>query len=625
MDKKLNYLESEDIKILLCKNCYENGEYIIPLININEENKSIEYKCYKCHNIKETDVLKIKSDEKLKNTLNKCKDHEDNVFCGWCEQCERNLCFLCISEELRKKHNYTLFMDNMPSFREEIIFNNQIKLLKSILNNYNLYCPIHKEIHYLIQLITYCNINNNLYYKVEIINNQTIINISLNIKRLDKHIHLLETTYNKNLYLFFFSNILNKNDEITNEINGYEQIIKKQLKIPEIKEKIKIIPLRKDNNYNEYTYNNINEKYFALFYLKKKDLYIYDNNLNEINKISLIGLSNDQNDEEKIEIIQYDSNVLLFFLYPKLLFIIFSPNYNKYEMILYFLRIINFGKISKIELKLQVQKNSKIIKINKKDICLLFENHIYSFNLDYIEFEEAKKINSNYQGYEIILDDTLNKKDKELILDVIPIYYTNDNNIIKEMISLGKIIIFGNYRIDGFYIYKITIYNDDLNVKDFFFIYADFDPNSFVDLNYNNLNNMLLLFVKNKIYQINLKTREITTIYDYESSSLFFDKLNIKDLYEKQLQIYSIHNYNKNLKKMEEAILLKGIKENKTYLYHWEDNSLLFKRYFLLPNCLDLAEFNIFDNNMDNSFNNKGENENPEKIFVDSNNIIIFK
>ena len=35
MDKKLNYLESEDIKILLCKNCYENGEYIIPLININ--------------------------------------------------------------------------------------------------------------------------------------------------------------------------------------------------------------------------------------------------------------------------------------------------------------------------------------------------------------------------------------------------------------------------------------------------------------------------------------------------------------------------------------------------------------------------------------------------------------
>ena len=142
---------------------------------------------------------------------------------------------------------------------------------------------------------------------------------------------------------------------------------------------------------------------------------------------------------------------------------------------------------------------------------------------------------------------------------------------------------------------------------------------------------MLLLFINNKIYQINLKTREITTIYDYESSSLFFDELKIKYLnekkkYEEQLQIYSIHNYNKKLKKMEQAILLKGIGENKTYLYHWEDNSLLFKKYFfLLPNLLDLAEFNIFDNNMDKSFNNKGENENPEKIFVDSNNIIIFK
>ena len=215
--------------------------------------------------------------------------------------------------------------------------------------------------------------------------------------------------------------------------------------------------MRKDNNYNEYTYNNINEKYFALFYFKKKDLYIYDNNLNEINRIPIIKLLNNENNEEKIEIIQYDSNVLLLFLYPKLLFIIFSPNYNKYEMILYVLSI-NFGIIL-LKIFQEIQEKTKIIKINRKDICLLFLNNLYIFNVDFIEFEEEKKNNSNYQEYKIILDNTLNKKE-EYILDVIPIYNKNDNNIIKEMISLGIIIKSGIYIIDGkirTYKFKITI------------------------------------------------------------------------------------------------------------------------------------------------------------------------
>ena len=215
--------------------------------------------------------------------------------------------------------------------------------------------------------------------------------------------------------------------------------------------------MRKDNNYNEYTYNNINEKYFALFYFKKKDLYIYDNNLNEINRIPIIKLLNNENNEEKIEIIQYDSNVLLLFLYPKLLFIIFSPNYNKYEMILYVLSI-NFGIIL-LKIFQEIQEKTKIIKINRKDICLLFLNNLYIFNVDFIEFEEEKKNNSNYQEYKIILDNTLNKKE-EYILDVIPMYNTNDNNIIKEMISLGIIIKSGIYIIDGkirTYKFKITI------------------------------------------------------------------------------------------------------------------------------------------------------------------------
>ena len=67
--------------------------------------------------------MKIKSDEKLKIALNKCKDHEDNAYCGWCDECGKNLCFLCISEELRKNHKYTLYIKIIPLFNDEILFN----------------------------------------------------------------------------------------------------------------------------------------------------------------------------------------------------------------------------------------------------------------------------------------------------------------------------------------------------------------------------------------------------------------------------------------------------------------------------------------------------------------------
>ena len=99
----IKYDENKEGYFFLCKTCYQNGEYMIPLYYINKERDSIEYKYSKNHIINEKDVLRIKINEEIINLLTKCKDHDNNIFCGWCEECQKNICFLCISEEMKKK------------------------------------------------------------------------------------------------------------------------------------------------------------------------------------------------------------------------------------------------------------------------------------------------------------------------------------------------------------------------------------------------------------------------------------------------------------------------------------------------------------------------------------------
>ena len=137
---------------------------------------------------------------------------------------------------------------------------------------------------------------------------------------------------------------------------------------------------------------------------------------------------------------------------------------------------------------------------------------------------------------------------------------------------------------------------------------------------------MLFLFVKDNIIQININTREITTIYVIDCPNLSFDfnKNKLEDtINENQLQIFSFHNYNKKLKKMELIILIKEIETNTIYPYLLEDNSLLFTKEFKLPNFIDITEFDLFDNTEKSQINSI--NENTYKIFVDSDKIILFK
>ena len=97
-------IKNEQKEVILCNKCYKNKEYFIPLFQRNKDTNNIEYKCSLCGSLKDEDIIEVNLDEKLLNLLKncQCEKHENNIFCCWCDKCKKNLCFLCIINELKK-------------------------------------------------------------------------------------------------------------------------------------------------------------------------------------------------------------------------------------------------------------------------------------------------------------------------------------------------------------------------------------------------------------------------------------------------------------------------------------------------------------------------------------------
>jgi hypothetical protein len=292
MEVLTNTTKKDEHLILLCKKCFENGEYSIPLFKINGENKNIiEFKCHKPHDIKINDLLKKKIDQNLKEELGKCKEHKENVFCGWCEECDKNICFECINQrELKKKHKYILFFEEIPDSNVYDIYIEKIDKLEKLLNEYKL-----NDENYLYNPLMINEINGlqffllayYLYYIEEIRTYQTIKNI-LNLKDI-----IIDYSIKQKLFYNEYRGLFSTLNESKDSIN------KTKFKLPSIpskKEQIRLFPLI-DNNNNENNDNitnlNNNKNYFVLIYMKIFDLYIYDINGEIINKIQLESLKLD--------------------------------------------------------------------------------------------------------------------------------------------------------------------------------------------------------------------------------------------------------------------------------------------------------------------------------------------
>ena len=543
-------MDDEDELIILCKKCYDNENYFIPLFQKGKNEYEIELKCPKNHIIDEDNIIHIFLDEKLKNKLGKCQEHCE-VFCGWTEDEFRNICFYDVGKLMKDKKDYLLYGNMIPSYVEQIKQKEHIKKIDELIIKYKNDTPeLIKEIEYLKILQTHIRINLELFYNLKIHNYQIIKNINnvLNIitpeevDDLDK-----KRLLNKYRAILYGINKIPKDLEI------------KEANISEINQNC-FEPLIGINPYN-------NKKNYFLQFIRGKsnEIAIYEPDGNFINKISL---PPELFDVKNYLALMFIEKILIVFHRNCLNFFIISDDYKNYDSyILYIQHLLGLNTFfSDIN-----YKTDDLLKINSTNILLINNKNGYVITFD----KELKQILQ------------LNKINNNNIIKANTVYYINENNLVETgIIIISDIsLIVDNTQIT--YESKFTMYNDKMEIIHEFSFKFDCKKNSIIKLHHNYTNHMLLIFTLNRIFQLKLDTQEIITVYDIKDY-INAEETNYQNLANK---IKIIYNYDKASEKIEEKILLINDKTKQLCLFEWEEKMLVLKSKDIYPNLLNVIVF----------------------------------
>ena len=610
-------MESKDIKhsVLLCKKCLQDGEYLIPLYDKNESTKEIEYKCPTKHKITKNDIIYMKLDEYLKIKLIYCENHKENTFCAWSKDESKNLCFMEIGEHLANKKNYELFMDIYPDtqLKEDMYFET-IDSLKQLLKKYLDEFPnAIKEINYLKEIVPIIENSFCIFLKEKIVNYQTIKNISFSMKIMpsQKEIESLK----KQLLIYIYGDLITETtkkefkDINIKELNSEFEIYTEKIKQDE--KNIKIIPYIEENKQIFFAYHN-NENLYNISMYK-----IIENNIFKTKKF-----------EKKFNIeftFVYNEKLIILLEKNALHFVSFSKDYtgiikSSISIEDYLNNNNNINNDDEDDL-LQIYDNhlmnndffghhifdhhfhfnsykNQLIKINKEEILLLYQNKAYlvTINDELCSFSKFNRIDGLMVG----------RKKASLI-------YYRDNNIIKNGIIIATFLKekFNKYKSMSGLFFIINMYDSKMEIIKTFDIsipnIKSSDDIIISEIHYNFLNDMLLMFFDKKIYQIYLKTKTLVTIYDISK----YNEAKIRILY----------NYNERKKIIEQIILLINKNEGKIYLFNWEDKIIVFKKEYEYKAIIDFIPlytpeiFNLLNEETDIKF---------DKIFFHLNKGILY-
>ena len=363
--------------------------------------------------------------DKLKIKLNECQIHKGEIFCAWCDICDNNLCQLCIGEELTiKKHNFILYNSLLSKNFDMESIDSQIMNLKDKLNQIKIYyenvVEYEKEYKYLekqINIIEFCY---NLFFKQNIINYQILLNLKMNLENLQRFFEICNLM-NENKYSVFLSFIKGK---------YIKEIKTKELDIKKIKN-ILILNPSLYNDENKDDSQNESQKRFMILCDNLSDLiYIYDMDGKLINMILI---------ERRLMhfpycMIQYQSNILLLYDYINFYFIIFSSDFNQYEVVKLeiFLQISTFKFILNKYIPIcSFNYRDKIYRLSENKIALFtcnkiyvikFNNNLIFQNKEYYNKKNKNNTDNKVNNFEIILD--LGQERQKNYIDFIPIYYT---------------------------------------------------------------------------------------------------------------------------------------------------------------------------------------------------------
>jgi len=592
----LNSMETNSC-VMLCMKCLENDEYYIPLFELNEYDEII-YKCSKKHTIDKKDISYRILNDKLKYLLTRCqeKNHSrefieqgNNIVCAWCEKCEKNICQLEVSNDLKLGHDYTLYMKIMPDKNFVSYIKESIDKLKILIDNYNKLCPNEKEdINFLIKTYNRKYMNYNLYNNENIINYQTINNLLFNSYDGFNNdlLQYFENNLIKKRYIFLYKEILDIKD--TTKIKKTEINFK-------LKGKNNFTPLIQDDNGLE--------AYLCLESLEdifpKNRLTVYNKIGNIINSIESYG---------RHEILPYNNDLIILYDRHDFILVYFTGDYQNHSLKQIFLKLDYQMEY------LNIDWNYKLIKTSSDNFIFLICGIAFL-----IPLKEHLQYNSNDKSIKLIpkkLNSNINR-----IICINSAYYKNNNNILEGVVSASVSLI--DYTLKDKC--KIKLLNENLEIISEIEFNYPFEEKSIknkiktYDINYNHLNNMILLFIDKEIYQIDINTKQVITIYD------------ISSLIPKNITF--LFHYNENINKLEQIIILitKENDKNKDniYLINWSEKNLLFKKKYALndiKNIIPLYTLHMLKDidNKDISNIDQKKKFNEQLLFIESNNLITF-
>ena len=591
------------MEVILCSKCKKEGKFIIPYFIRNKTTYKIKYQCFKHNILNENDIYNMKLSNKLKNQLKNCQIHNE-VFCAWCDECEKNLCQICLGKEFKERHNYTLFNNFLIEDFKEEIFTTKIKNLKYYLKEIKLYYSDITDYEDDIKNLELLIINNEniceLFFKENIINLQILKNLKIIYD--DNYDKYLSLTNNK--YSVFSSFIKGK---YINEVK-----VKKIINFPK-DVIVQEVLLLNSKLYDDDPNYEANEMKIMVILGVLKRLLIYDINGNLIKSIDLaVNFMHEGN----ISIAQYKSNILMLFnsSNKSLEFIIFSKDFRNCE----FSEPIDLVGLKK-EFFLEennmtlstFMKTNKIYKIDKNKIAIFNSYRLYVFKLNndllfencqyYKKENLIKEIEENFAKIEEIIDD--NKFYKNIFYDICPKYSTNiENKGIKGFLFMNFEAYFDTN--DELLLEKLNIFQDKQKI-----IKSEIK----LSCHYNE-NKYLLCFKKKK--------------QNFQNYSCFFDNCKIYESNEEELikilnktkisvilmgNEENYHFYTKfNLKKDDKTSLLKSVANECIFTYSYSNNYILvviknsiYQINYNTQQLITIIELNEYPKNNEKYFMNK--------------------
>ena len=197
-------------------------------------------------------------------------------------------------------------------------------------------------------------------------------------------------------------------------------------------------------------------------------------------------------------------------------------------------------------------------------------------------------------------------------------FYKNNNNILEGIIYIYQT------KNDRKNIYKINMLNEKLeNISEIKFKYLSkhkYGRGKAFNIIYNYSNDMILVFINYEIYQINFKTKEVVTIYDYSS---YFFKESLDNYF---IESIFFQNYNEENQKLEEIILIKYKNSNAICKFIWNEKCVSIGK---ILNLLNIGKIiHLYDNSfvLDSNEKNKKEKKKNSKdiLVIVSDNLIIL-